>query len=75
MKELNLKEKIKEKAEKVENFVEDHFGVIMLGGLTVFAVAMGVSSNRQTKKFLDNATQDNQMYLMASLAKSAKEGD
>ena len=71
MKELNLKEKIKEKAEKVENFVEDHFGVIMLGGLTVFMVAMGVSS----KKSLDNATQDNRMYLMASLAKSAKERD
>lgn len=71
MKKFNLKEK----AEKVEEFIEDHYGTIMLGGMMVFGVALGVAVDKRNKKFLDNVAQDNRMYLMASLASQSKKGD
>lgn len=64
--------KIKESTKKVEEFVNDHFGIICVVGLGIFGTTIGIASYKQNQKFLDEANTKYTMYLIAKSASNNK---
>lgn len=66
--------KIKESAKKIEEFCEDHFGIIMTIGVGIFGTTLGVATYKQNQKFLNDANAKYTMYLIAKSVADNKKG-